>query len=80
LAKDTNSAIKLTDFGLSTRFSKQKPNTMKTLVGTSLYMAPEVLKGIYDYRCDVWSAGVILYLMIAGCTPFNGETDAEVEE
>lgn len=80
LSKDKNSQLKLMDFGLSTRFSKGKANTMKTLVGTAFYMSPEVLKGSYDQRCDVWSAGVILYLMVAGCLPFNAETDAEVEE
>lgn len=80
LSKNKDSQLKLMDFGLSTRFAKGKQNTMKTLVGTAFYMAPEVLKGAYDQRCDVWAAGVILYLMIAGCLPFNAETDEEVEE
>lgn len=68
------------DFGLSTRFSKLKANTMKEIVGTALYMSPQVLSGTYDQRCDVWAAGVILYLMISGTLPFNAETDAEVQE
>lgn len=79
LSKDKNSQLKLMDFGLSTRFSKGKPNTMKEVVGTAFYMAPEVLAGVYDQRADVWSSGVILYLMISGCLPFNAETDSEVE-
>lgn len=53
---------------------------MKDTVGTAFYMAPEVIKGVYDQRCDVWSVGVILYLMVAGCQPFNAETDEEVEQ
>ena len=79
LTKSKNSPIKLIDFGSATAYSKTQPNSLKGKSGTAEYMAPEVITGMYDNRCDMWSAGVILYLMIAGCPPFDAETDAEVE-
>lgn len=51
---------------------------LKTCAGTSLYMAPEVIKKQYSYKCDLWSAGVILYIMLSGYPPFYGENDFEV--
>mmetsp|Transcript_38066 Transcript_38066/g.68589 ORF Transcript_38066/g.68589 Transcript_38066/m.68589 type:complete len:433 (+) Transcript_38066:69-1367(+) len=68
------SPIKLIDFGLSTRHSHQcKPLT--TTVGTSYYMAPELLEGSYDRSCDMWSIGVIAYVMLSGRPPFNGPSN-----
>lgn len=52
--------IKIADFGLAREMS----NMMTKEVGTPLYRAPEVLKGGYNQKCDVWSVGLILYYML----------------
>lgn len=71
--------IKLIDFGLSKR-SKKGASKMKTVVGTPYYVAPEVLQGKYSYECDVWSLGVLLYILLSGYLPFGGDGAAEVFE
>jgi len=68
--------LKIIDFGLSCVF---KPGEdLKTKAGTPYYVAPEVLQGKYGCESDVWSCGVIMYVMLCGYPPFYGETDADV--
>eukprot|EP00929_Paragymnodinium_shiwhaense_P013771 TRINITY_DN12161_c0_g1_i3.p1 TRINITY_DN12161_c0_g1~~TRINITY_DN12161_c0_g1_i3.p1 ORF type:complete len:744 (+),score=153.78 TRINITY_DN12161_c0_g1_i3:51-2282(+) len=67
----TTSSIKVIDFGLAELFNKdQKLSTAAG--GTLLYMAPEVFDRKLDMRCDVWSAGIIVYNLITGDYPFLG--------
>ena len=81
--KTKDAEIKIIDFGLSKQFdiSHEEANTtkaLKTIVGTAFYVAPEVLQGKYDYRCDNWSLGVIAYTLLCGNPPFMGQNNKEI--
>lgn len=77
--KDDDAPIKIIDFGLS-RHDTQNFGVMKTKVGTPYYVAPEVLKREYTKSCDVWSIGVIAYILLCGYPPFYGDSDNEIFE
>ncbi|CAM9562843.1 unnamed protein product, partial [Laminaria digitata] len=68
--------VKLIDFGLSKHFDQEK--SMQQAVGSTYYVAPEVLQGSYGPKCDMWSMGVISYMMVSGAPPFWGNGDAQV--
>ena len=68
--------IKLIDFGLSRKYAKDEK--MHTILGTPYYVAPEVLKGEYDEKCDIWSIGAMTYLMLCGDPPFTGSSNSEI--
>jgi calcium/calmodulin-dependent protein kinase I len=70
--KDVWSPLKLIDFGLSTHFSPGQ--RLSRVVGSSYYVAPEVLKKSYTEACDLWSLGVIVYMLLSGAPPFYGRT------
>lgn len=70
--------IKLIDFGTSQVF--QSDMKMEMVLGTAYYIAPEVLTGKYTEKCDLWSIGVILYILLSGEPPFFGKSDKEIIE
>ncbi|KAL7460717.1 hypothetical protein ACHAXS_001164, partial [Conticribra weissflogii] len=76
-SSDEDSDIRLIDFGLSRKHVKGDA-PMSTPVGTAYYMSPELLKGKYDVSTDVWSVGIVTYILLAGYPPFNGNTDPEI--
>lgn len=73
VTEEEHSDIKLIDFGLSHDFSDKK--ALKSILGTAYYVSPEVFTGNYDYRCDFWSLGVMMYVMLCGTPPFMGKNN-----
>jgi len=72
--KDSN--LKVIDFGTAKDF---KPNQkMNETFGTAYYIAPEILNQNYTEKCDIWSCGVILYILLSGTPPFPGRDDKEI--
>jgi serine/threonine protein kinase len=75
---DEHGLIKIGDVGLAKFISESRRNAQTESVGTVYYMAPEVARGHYGHEVDVYSLGVVLYEMITGRVPFEGESAAEI--
>ena len=64
------------DFGTAQKFV---PGTFMTQpFGTPNYMAPEVIKGCYSEKCDLWSVGILMYVLLVGQMPFKGKNDQDL--
>ncbi|EER02601.1 calcium-dependent protein kinase, putative [Perkinsus marinus ATCC 50983] len=72
------SNVKVIDFGLAELFGVNVEKSMN-VAGTAFYMAPEIFRPPFDYKCDIWSLGVILYLLLTGYLPFFGTSVSDVK-
>lgn len=82
---DDITQIKLADFGCAAQWQSSKPNAMVTLCGSPQYVAPEVVedrpKGVgYSAQCDLWSVGVVIFIILGGYAPFESEDELELLE
>lgn len=75
---EANPKIKIIDFGTSQTFRSDQQMSQK--FGTPYYIAPEVLKKKYTEKCDIWSIGVVMYVLLCGYPPFNGANDKAIIE
>lgn len=76
-SNEEGASVKLIDFGLS-KMHLRGEAPMSSTVGTAYYMPPEVIKGSYDKACDIWSIGVVTYIILSGYPPFNGANDNDI--
>lgn len=72
-SKEEDAMLKATDFGLSVFIEEGK--VYRDIVGSAYYVAPEVLRRKYGKEIDIWSAGVMLYILLSGVPPFWAETE-----
>ena len=75
-SKNKDAQVKIIDFVFSQHYDPSK-KMLKT-VGTPYYIAPEVLRKSYNEKCDVWSCGVLLYILLVGYPPFAGKHSDEI--
>jgi calcium-dependent protein kinase len=73
---EETAVLKLIDFGNSRKVTENQK--LKSKLGTLFYLAPEILDASYDTKCDIWSAGCVLFVLLFGVPPFTGKTDIEV--
>eukprot|EP00270_Netrium_digitus_P008843 TRINITY_DN2667_c0_g4_i1.p1 TRINITY_DN2667_c0_g4~~TRINITY_DN2667_c0_g4_i1.p1 ORF type:complete len:539 (-),score=141.46 TRINITY_DN2667_c0_g4_i1:288-1904(-) len=73
---DEDAPLKAIDFGLSAFFKPEEQ--FDEIVGSAYYVAPEVLRRKYGPECDIWSAGVILYMLLCGVPPFWDVSEAGI--
>ena len=75
---EEDSPVKVIDFGLAREHVGGQDEPMRDSVGSPYYIAPEVLRGEYDRSCDLWSVGVVAYVLLCGYPPFNGADRAGI--
>lgn len=81
LKRDGKPEIRIIDFGLSKSFEPtvDDPSIFTSLSGTPHYLSPQIIKGAYDEKCDIWALGVVAYQLFSGGDfPFDGENEVKV--
>ena len=74
----SNLNIKITDFGFAKCYDPREGGLNESL-GSPMYMAPEIIKNLpYDTKVDIWSLGVVSYILLSGKPPFTGKTKQEI--
>jgi calcium-dependent protein kinase len=73
---DKDAALKIIDFGMSKMVRRRE--YLVSFRGTPYYVAPEVLEGRYSEHCDMWSFGVVMFVMLFGYPPFHANSDDEI--
>lgn len=71
--QNVTSNLKIIDFGNAKRV-KYKVNNSSSINGTTVYMPPEAFEGWYSFSFDIWSCGILLYILLCGCSPFKCKT------
>jgi calcium-dependent protein kinase len=71
IENEKSNCVKIADFGSA--IESRNGRKLRSLIGTVSYVAPEVLKKNYDFKCDVWSCGVIMHILLTGSLPFKAE-------
>ena len=68
--------VKLVDFGAAKMFSSHK--RMSGIIGTTYYCSPEVIDNLYREECDEWACGILMYILLTGYPPFDGDSEEEI--
>lgn len=71
--------VKISDFGICAIFDKREMLNTKLIMDNGYFVAPEILKKKYTEKCDIWSCGVITYILLCGRPPFDGKSDEEIQ-
>jgi calcium-dependent protein kinase len=73
-----NLNIKITDFGFA-KFYDPREGGLKESLGSPLYMAPEIIKNLpYDSKVDIWSLGIVFYILLSGKPPISARTKEDI--
>ena len=73
-----NLNVRITDFGFAKLYDPQEGG-LKESLGSPLYMAPEIIKNLpYDAKVDIWSLGIVAYIMLSGKPPISGKTKEDI--
>lgn len=78
IEKEKMNVLKIADFGSATEIRKREK--LATVIGTINYIAPEVIRKKYDEKCDVWSCGVIMFILLTGSLPFRAANKRDTFE